>query len=61
MILKAIVISGSVAQAKIAYDKKGNIDTITYMNKDGKVVNGYLGASILGFVYDKEKRMYWTP
>lgn len=46
---------GSVAQAKIAYDKKGNIDTITYMNKDGKVVNGYLGASILGFVYDKEK------
>ena len=46
---------GNVAQAKIAYDKKGNIDTITYMNKDGKVVNGYLGASILGFVYDKEK------
>ncbi|RHA07685.1 hypothetical protein [Megasphaera sp. AM44-1BH] len=46
---------GSVAQAKIAYDKKGNIDTITYMNKDGKVINGYLGASILGFVYDKEK------
>lgn len=46
---------GSIAQAKIAYDKKGNIDTITYMNKDGKVVNGYLGASILGFVYDKEK------
>lgn len=46
---------GSVAQAKIAYDKKGNIDTITYMNKDGKVINGYLGASILGFLYDKEK------
>lgn len=46
---------GNVAQAKIAYDKKGNIDTITYMNKDGKVVNGYLGASILGFLYDKEK------
>ncbi|WP_440335954.1 hypothetical protein [Megasphaera sp.] len=46
---------GNVVQAKIAYNKKGNIDTITYMDKDGKVTSGYLGASILGFVYDKEK------
>lgn len=46
---------GNLAQAAISYTKQGQIDEISYMDKNGSKVEGHWGANKLGFLYDKEK------